>query len=107
MLEKAEKRSKELGLSAPSPRLPLGETNYDRSEQRNFGELKNTDAENNLSSPRSTKIVKQYSIKDDRSKENTDTSVEINITAPSNIQVTISFKFFHSNTIINSTPNIG
>uniref|UniRef100_A0A336LZB8 CSON011822 protein n=1 Tax=Culicoides sonorensis TaxID=179676 RepID=A0A336LZB8_CULSO len=94
MLEKAEKRSKELGLSAPSPRLPLSEarTNSENGNESNGDKvvsLKKANTDTYLhNSPRSTtKVTRQYSATENGgSKEN---DVEINITAPSNVQVEV------------------
>lgn len=90
MLEKAEKRSKELGLSAPSPRLPLTDSNSDNGNESvstngKTVALKKVSSDT-YSSPRSTtKVIRQYSTTTEQgSKEN---DVEINITAPSNVQV--------------------
>ncbi|XP_063696873.1 anillin [Culicoides brevitarsis] len=85
MLEKAEKRSKELGLSAPSPRLPLTDSNSDNGN--NDAAVKKSTVDTYNSSPRSTtKVTRQFSTSDKGSKEN---DVEINITAPSNVQVDV------------------
>lgn len=98
MLEKAEKRSKELGLSAPSPRLPLSDANNTDNGNESVGgagravALKkggNSDTTYLHSSPRSTtKVTRQFSATEQGSKEN---DVEINITAPSNVQVGVLY----------------
>lgn len=96
LLENAEKRSKEFGLSAPSPRrLPLCETNSDNGNESvgaagQTVALKKINSDTYLhSSPRSTtKVTRQFSTTEQGSKEN---DVEINITAPSNVQVCLIF----------------
>lgn len=84
MLEKAEQRSKDLGLPAPSPKVTVSSTDLGSETTRNALSQRNIE-ESQLLTPRSTtKLKRQYS-KD--VKENSDSSVEINITAPSNVLV--------------------
>lgn len=101
MLERAEQRSKNLGITS-AQKLPLTEANNDQpstsasmKRQNNTQQRKSTSPQkkNTLTMTRNVMPAKRNVSEQDESKENCDVALEINITAGHNVQVSFEYNY--------------